>query len=235
MFSSLQKRVLEPEDIDDPELATPQLHGALRGLTTINWISASAGVLWPEIKRLALQAGERPVRVLDIATGAGDVPIALWRKAQRAGLQVVIHGTDINDRAIAFAQMQAKNAKAQVSFNRLDVFQEPLPPGFNVVMCSLFLHHLANEKATDLLRLMAAAAGQLVLVNDLRRSVYGLALAHIAGRVLTRSPVVRIDAVRSVRAAFTIAEVRQLAHSAGLPEATISRRWPCRFLLSWTK
>lgn len=235
MFRSLQKRVLEPEDIDNPELATDQLFGALRGLTTINRLSASAGILWPAIRRLALQAGARPLRILDLATGAGDVPLALWWKARRARLNVEIHGADISERAIAFAAARAKNAQAALSFSRLDVFQESLLQGFDVVMCSLFLHHLTDDQASELLRRMAAAAGQMVLVNDLRRSTFGLALAHFAGRVLTRSPIVRVDAVRSVRAAFTIPEARQLAHSAGLAGATISRRWPCRFLLAWQK
>lgn len=235
IFRPLQQRVLEPEDIDDPELATEQLHGALHGLTTINWLSASAAILWPEIRQLALEAGDRPVRILDIATGAGDVPMALWRKAQRARLRVEIHGTDISERAIAFAEARAKNAQAPVTFGRLDVFHDPLPASYDVVMCSLFLHHLTDEQAKDLLGRMAAAAKVFVLVNDLRRSSYGLALAHFAGRALTRSPIVRVDAVRSVRAAFTISEARQLAVAAGLAGATVRRRWPCRFLLSWSK
>ena len=41
--SNLRQRVMEPEDIDDPALEKEQLFGALRGLTTINFLSASAG------------------------------------------------------------------------------------------------------------------------------------------------------------------------------------------------
>ena len=102
-------------------------------------------------------------------------------------------------------------------------------------MCSLFLHHLDEEPAAQLLRVMAAAARRLVLVNDLRRGWDGLLLAHFAGLCLTRSPVVRVDAVRSVRAAFTLAEARRLAATAGLAGASVSRRWPARFLLTWQR
>ena len=106
LFRSLAHRVREPEDIDDPALDTACLHGALHGLTTINFLSASAGLVWKPIARLARQASKR-LRVLDIATGAGDVPRGLWRRAQRAGLPLEIHGIDISERAIEFARQRA--------------------------------------------------------------------------------------------------------------------------------
>jgi hypothetical protein len=82
---------------------------------------------------------------------------------------------------------------------------------------------------------MAAAAQRLVLVDDLRRTRFGYALAWIACQLLTRSPVVHTDGPRSVRAAFTLAEARQLAARAGLDDCRISPHWPQRFLLSWNR
>jgi hypothetical protein len=101
-------------------------------------------------------------------------------------------------------------------------------------MCSLFLHHLDENEACAFLRLMATTAG-VVLVNDLERSLANYALVFAASRIVTRSPVVHVDALRSVAAAFTLQEARQLAQDAGLSGATIVRRWPCRFLLTWER
>jgi hypothetical protein len=84
-----------------------------------------------------------------------------------------------------------------------------------------------------LLTKMRQATRHLVLVNDLRRCRSGLILAHAAARLLTRSNVVHVDAPRSVRAAFTIDEMRRLSVEAGLRGAIVRRRWPCRFLLTW--
>ena len=39
----------------------------------------------------------------------------------------------------------------------------------------------------------------------------------------------------SVEAAFTLAEVQALAAEAGMAGATISRHWPCRYLLAWRR
>ena len=110
-----------------------------------------------------------------------------------------------------------------------------LPQGYDVVISSLFFHHLDNHRAAALLRAMAAAANQLVLVNDLRRSVTGLILAHAAARLFTASDIVHSDAPRSVKAALTIFEMRDLAAAAGLDEAVVRRRWPWRFLLTWKR
>jgi hypothetical protein len=116
-----------------------------------------------------------------------------------------------------------------------DAVRDPLPADFDVVTCSLFLHHLGDDGAATLLAAMGRAAGRLVLVNDLARGPLNLALVWLATRVLTRSPVVRVDGSLSVRAAFTPAEALSLAARAGLTGATVERRWPCRFLLSWRR
>lgn len=232
---SLATRVMEPEEIDDPDLDPQLMRGALQGLTTINFLSASAASVWGPIKRLARELKTDRLRVLDIATGAGDVPIALWRKARNAGLSLDIRGVDISDMALGFAREKAKTSDANISFDRFDVFKDELPTDYDVITTSLFLHHLDNAMAERLLAKMAAATKHLVLVNDLRRHWWGLTLSYFAGHVLTRSPVVRVDAVRSVRAAFTMNEALAMAQHAGLQDAKISRRWPCRFLLSWRK
>ena len=70
--------------------------------------------------------------------------------------------------------------------------------GYDVVTCSLFLHHLDDEQAVAFLRWAAATAAHQVLVNDLERSGLGLALAHVAVRLLTTSDVVHTDGPRSV-------------------------------------
>src|SRR5262249_23473141 len=101
---------------------------------------------------------------------------------------------------------------------------------FDVITCSLFLHHLGEDAAIELLQRMSHAAG-VILVNDLRRSLPGLVAAYAGSRILTRSSVVRTDALLSVRAGYTMAEARGLATAASLKSARIMPRWPFRWLL----
>jgi SAM-dependent methyltransferase len=228
----MRDRVRQPEVMDQPNLDSDRHREALHGLARINRWSRSAEILWPHLAELAKQG---PIRVLDLASGGGDVALALWRKAKSAKSPFHIDGCDISPTAIAFATRQCQESGADISFYQLDLLNHPWPTGYDATVCSLFLHHLSDDEAIQLLRRAGQAAGRVVLINDLIRCRTGLLLAHFAGRFLTRSLVVRTDGPRSVRAAFTSAEVSQLSLRAGLEGATIQPRWPCRFLLQWKR
>ncbi len=232
-FNALAQRRCAPEIMDQPGLDPHQHLRALRGLARINRVSASHRILWEPIAAIARATPGRALRILDIATGAGDVPIRLWRRAQRAGLSVELCGADVSATAVEHARQNAQRAGAEVEFVRSDVLQAELPDGFDVITSSLFLHHLDDEQATALLRKMARAASRCVLISDLLRCRMGYVAAWFGTRMLTASPVVRADGPASVEAAFTIDEARSLAERAGMAGATIGRRWPWRFLLAW--
>ena len=231
---TLRQRQRRPEIMDQPDLPPARHVGALRGLARVNFLSNSAGILWRPLADLARRLG-RPIRVLDVATGGGDVPLRLWRRARRAGLDFRIDGCDLSPVAVAHAQSRAAEIGADVRFFVQDVLAGPPLPGYDAVTCSLFLHHIDEDQATAYLRWAAATAERLVLVNDLERGGLGLALAHLAVRLLTTSDVVQVDGPRSVEAAFTTAEARALAERAGLHGATVRRRWPFRYLLTWSR
>jgi hypothetical protein len=137
--------------------------------------------------------------------------------------------------AIACAARAANAAGVAVRFFPLDALSEPLPEGFDIVTCSLFLHHLAEDDAVGLLEKMAGAARSTIVINDLLRSRIGYAVAWTGCRLLSRSPIVHHDGPASVRAAFSLAEARRLAERAGLVDVRLERRWPWRFLLSWSR
>jgi SAM-dependent methyltransferase len=232
VLAALARRERIAERMDDPALDPADHRRALAALARINRVSDSAGVLWPAIRALARGTPGAPVRVLDVATGSGDVPRALAAKAARAGLpNLTVAGCDISPTAVETA---ARAAPGLTYFTR-DAIRDPLPAGYDVVTCSLFLHHLSGDDAATLLGRMAAAAGRLVLVNDLDRSRFNYLAVWAACRVLTRSPVVRFDGPASVRSAFTAEEARALAARAGLAGVTVRRRFPCRFLLRWDR
>jgi SAM-dependent methyltransferase len=235
----LVMRDLQPELMDQPELDAERHVEALDALARVNAISNSAGILWPPIRELCRKlCQDRPgvqISILDVASGGGDVTVDLWKRAQRAGFNVRVEGWDISPRAIEYAETRARTEGAEVAFTRRDVLGAPWQSSFDVVYSSLFLHHLDQAQAVELLRRKAEAAKELVLVNDLVRCTRGYMLAWLGSRLLTRSPVAQVDGPRSVAGAFRIPEARQLAERAGLSGAQVVGRWPCRYLLSWQK
>ena len=243
---SLNERTRLPKLIDDPTLDPAEHRLALKGLERINRWSLAEDILWNPIQGLALcprqdrpqgdgPTRDRPLRVLDIACGAGDLAIGLWKRAKRSGFSIDIDGADISPVAVKSALGRVQDKKVDVRFFELDVLNEKIPSGYDVIMTSLFLHHLKKEDAVSILARMSEAAGEMILVNDLVRSRLGFVLAYVGPRILTRSCVVHNDALLSVRAAFQPEEIKNLAEEAGLSGFEISRHWPCRFLLKWKK
>lgn len=233
-------RYRQPELMDDPAIDPGVHQRALAGLGRINRVSGAADPLFARIASLARQHRDRPLRVLDLACGGGDVALALDQRAREAGLNIEIHGCDISTTALALAEASAARTGARVRFFPLDVLcppnpSHPLPPGFDVICCTLFFHHLDDESAGDLLRRMAAAARKLVLISDLDRTPLGYLAAWIGTRLLSRSRVVHVDGTRSVRAAFTRAEIARLAGRAGLEGAIVRPIRPWRWLLEWSR
>jgi 2-polyprenyl-3-methyl-5-hydroxy-6-metoxy-1,4-benzoquinol methylase len=226
----------ELEWMDDPTLDAAQHRQALNGLRRVNSWSRSGAAIWQAISNLAVHRQLREIHILDLAMGGGDVAIRLAQSAARANLRVMITGCDISPVAVAEAQRRALAAGARnVEFRPLNVLRDELPCGYDVVMCSLFLHHLDDSEALLLLKRMRDAARQLVLIDDLRRTWLGYWLAWLGCRVLTRSRVVHKDGPLSVAGAFTSTEACDLAQRAGLLGATITHHWPQRFLLRWSR
>ena len=225
---SLARRHRQPELMDDPALPDADHRRALAGLKRINTVSGSANVLWPALKSLAKRG---PLKVLDIATGSGDVPLELHRRAEKAKLPITFAGCDTSPLAVEVARQAA--AGTPLTFFPLDVLAHPLPAGFDVFTCSLFLHHLDEPDAVRLLAKMRAANPKLILVNDLARNGLNYLLVWVASRLFSRSKVVHADGPLSVQGAFTVPEVRAMAEAAGLTGATVASRFPCRLLLEW--
>ena len=245
---NLSARVLEGELMDAPELEARLHLQALRGLQRVNRLSGTAQVIARAILQhcgSAARAGDRnrQLRVLDLACGGGDVTLAVGRSLIAAGLDVDMQGWDRSPRAIEFAKERSHSFFAPsplrptipVRFEVHDVDDLAGEKEFDVVMCTLFLHHLDREAAVRCLSKMYRAASELVLVDDLRRTWVGYRLAQLGCRLLTRSPIVHVDGPLSVRAAFTEKELTALSREAGLPTPVFVRHWPQRFLMRWNR
>jgi SAM-dependent methyltransferase len=239
----LARRQRLPELMDQPGLDPAEHQRALAGLRRINAISRCSSSLFAPIRELAAGQSGQPLRVLDLACGGGDTAIDLALMARRQGIELIVEGCDLNPEAVAIAGANARRRGAPLRFFQADALADPWPQGpeaaspegYDVVLCSLFLHHLDGDDAERLLALMARRARRLVLVNDLIRSPLGFALAWCGTRLLSRSPVVHTDGPLSVRGAFRLAEVAAMAERAGLAGAELRRCWPERYLLSWRR
>lgn len=227
----------QPELMDDPALPAVDHLAALRALARINGASRTAARLAAKAGAIldTGRAGTGAALVVDVACGGGDVTLDLARRLRRQlGPRVRVVGLDMSARAIDRSRNLVAGNAIPATFAVRDVIAEGCPP-CDVVVSSLFLHHLDDPTASRLLRDMATAARCGVVVSDLVRSRVGLALAVVGTTLLASSRVARVDGPLSVRAARTPREYRSLCTRAGLHSAVIHRTWPERVLIEWRR
>ena len=231
----LAQRQVQPEVMDQRGLPLRDHARALTGLARLNAWSRSAELVWGPIAELAERRGLSRLSLLDVGCGGGDVPLACHHLAKSRGVGLDLTVLDRSATALAHASARAAAAQVPLRCVEADISAVDLPGPFDVVTCSLLLHHLPRPVAGELLAKMAAAARFLVVVQDLRRCAPGYAAAWLASRVVTRSKVVHHDGPVSVRAAFSADEAREMARDAGLNDVEVTTRFPWRWVLVWER
>ncbi len=234
-------RTVSDELMDDPALPASDHVAALQALAQINLISGTAAQLTRQVVAIArphaaAPSEMRPLHVVDLACGGGDVTLAVARRLARLGIPAHVTGVDMSERALDVARNAAEAAGptglSGLTFVQRNLDEEGCPP-CDVAISSLFLHHLDDPAASRLLSSTASAVRCGLVISDLVRSRLGLALAVLGTSILARSRVARVDGPLSVRAARTPEEYRMLCSRAGLAHPRITSSWPARVLISW--
>ena len=159
-------------------------------------------------------ASGESVSLLDLCTGSGDIPryVADWSRAQKSIVR--IHAIDSQPSTLSIAQ--AKSALyPEITYEAADVLRfKPADP-FDIVICSLALHHFAFSDALDLLRRIRGFARRGVVVADLVRSDFGMVGIYLLTGFLVRHPMNKLDGRLSIRRAFSFRELAVAAAEAG--------------------
>ncbi len=230
----LKKRYLQPEIMDGPGLERELHHHALQGLRRINILSRVVDQIFDVLAPFVEKKRGR-LKILDVATGGGDIPIALAKKAEWRFMPLEIDACDKSETAIEYARSFAEKKNARVRFFSLDVLEDDIPENYDVIISNLFLHHLSIVETQKFLKKISEKAGYGIVVNDLERCWPGFILASSIPPLLTTSAVVHQDGIQSVRAAYSIREIKRIAEDCGLHGAQIKSAWPFRYRLLWMK
>ena len=86
---------------------------------------------------------------------------------------------------------------------------------YDVVLCSLALHHFEEDAAVQLLKRCRELSDKYVLVSDLRRGVIATLGVYLLTTFVFREPMTQTDARLSAERAFSFHEFKSLAERAG--------------------
>lgn len=216
---SRRLRVAEQMDADDVD--PRELARALRFIRNINRLLGYGRGEARAVNDALRETGG--TSVLDVATGSGDLLARIESTIFRVGV----------DRYAA-TLAEARRRERSIAFVRADALALPFPDAsFDVVVSTMFLHHLDDASAVAVLRELARVARRRVIVADLLRDVR----AHrwITLFTLFASPMVKHDARASVAHAFTLDELRAFAMRAGWKNFEARETFGYRGVITLTK
>ncbi len=235
MLAPLPREASRSELMDHPDASPAEMSRSLRDIARLNLIGATRSILQHVAPFFArLRAGET-LRVLDVGTGAADIPLALARWARRHGHRVRIVALDVHPAVLAYAE-RAVAGTPEVHVVAGNALEAPIRTGaIDVAICSLVLHHLPEEGVAALLRRLADLVRLGFVVSDFRRERLAWAAVWLATRAVSSNRMTRHDGPLSVRRAYTPAELARLAMRAGLPDMGWQRGPAFRQIGVWTR
>jgi SAM-dependent methyltransferase len=202
----------------------------LRDIRRINGLLGWRSAVVRGVAREVRLAGLRAFSLLDAASGSADIPAAIARWAERAGLQARIVASDLSPQIVAIAREECAGM-AGLSVEPQDALALTFDDGsFDFALCTLALHHFAPDDAVRLLRELARV-GRRVLVYDVQRARLAYLGVIALTRLLRMDPMTCHDAAVTVRRAYSTRELRALAARAGLRHARVVVRVPYRLVL----
>ena len=232
---SRRNQLSELMDAEDTDFAT--FRECLVDLTKVNRLTLAYRPTLSFFKRLAASGAlprHRTVSIVDVGSGSGDMlrRIDLWATAH--GYKFDLVGVDLNPwSAKTAAQLTQENPRLR--FVTANIFDYRPAAPIDIIISSLFTHHLDNEAIVKFLCWMEANTRVGWFVNDLQRHPFAYHAFKHASHALRFHRFVRHDGPVSIARAFSAADWRYLLGAADISGARVKAYAPFRLCVSQIK
>lgn len=209
------KRQFDPavlEIMDRPQPISIELESDLRNIRRLNRYFGSYDLINFFLRRW-IKPGTR-LRIVDLATGSGDIPRLIVDYARSVAAMVEIDALDRQTATLEIAKDLSKDYP-EITFVDADILDWKQEGPYDIALCTLALHHFDAAAAIRILRRCRELSTKFVLVSDLRRSFFAIAGVYLLTALIFREPMTRHDARLSMVRAFSIPEMNELARRAG--------------------
>ncbi|MEP6946872.1 MAG: methyltransferase domain-containing protein [Acidobacteriota bacterium] len=231
MFSQFRQRSYQLERLDTGDYTPEEYAKWHREMKVIHRAFGEMRALRGSLMRDVRATAGASISMLDVGAGSGELLRAVHRWL--GGRKSFLVGAELN--AKAARAIYRGSTRSDIEALQCDALRLPFADNsFDYVFCSLFLHHLTDEKAAELLREMSRVASKRIFVIDLHRSPIAYYFYKAASRVMLQR-FTREDGALSIMRSFKPAELRQIAADAGLCEIIVRRSAAYRLVLSGTK
>jgi 2-polyprenyl-3-methyl-5-hydroxy-6-metoxy-1,4-benzoquinol methylase len=211
------KRQFDPgtlELMDRPQPVLAELELDLHRLRQLNRYFGSYRLVLQFVRRW-IKPGDS-VRIVDLATGSGDIPRLIVDHARAIGARVQIEALDRQPATLEIAAKLSVDYP-EISFIEADMLTWQPADRYDLVLCTLVLHHFSEQDAVRVLQQCSKFSQNFILVSDLCRGWLASVGAYLVTALIFREPMTKHDARMSVARAFSFHELHELAQRAGWP------------------
>jgi SAM-dependent methyltransferase len=217
------------EKLDVPGVPATIVRRSLADVARANILFGGRRAVLAELRPLFAAGRGRAMSLLDVGTGAADIPVAARDAAASRGVALTVMGADTS---LPLAASAARRLDGAVAANALALpFADR---SVDLVICSQLLHHFTEREIASVLRELHRVARVRVIISDLRRSWIAAAGIWLMSFPLRFHPVSRHDGVLSVLRGFTTGELAAHIVRATGASPAVTRRLGWRVTASWT-
>ena len=229
--SLVPTRIRGTEFFDDPALDPALALRSLEDIERCNRLFGGTSAVLAELRPLLAAARRRraSLTLLDVGTGAGDIPLRVRREGERCGVDIATIGLEVS---VVLAKACRPRVREAIAGDALALpFADH---SVDIVICAQVLHHFDERKARTLLAELHRVARVRVIVSELRRTWAAAGGVWLASWALGFHSVSRHDGVVSVLRGFRARELADAIHAATGRHAIVRNRRGFRVTASWS-
>jgi len=235
---NFNRRAQLTELMDEP-CSYAELRECLRDLMSVNRTVFTYRPTLNWLEHFAAQSPgleHHPLHVVDVGSGAGDMLGRIERWARNKNIAVRLTGVDRNPYA-AQAAREFSGDDSKIEWVTCDAYSYKPDAKIDLVISSLFTHHLADVEIVEFLRWMEQVAVRGWFVNDLHRGRVPYYAFTLLANTMRWHKFVRHDGPVSVRRSFSAEDWMRYLSEAELDEKCVEvyTQWPGRLCVSRVK
>ena len=227
MAISTKQRTEEEEIMDDFSLEGEELRDALDKIASINQFLGGNKLTLQGVNKLLHSKDE--ITIVDVGCGNGDMLRALADFGTKNNYNFKLIGIDANAFTIDYA-IKLSQEYPNISYKCEDVFSEPFSQlNYDIVLCTLTLHHFKNNQIDYLLQLFYKQARIGIVINDLHRNIIAYRAFQLICFFFRLNRMSREDGLISILRGFKKQELIDFSERNQFKNYTIHWKWAFRY------
>lgn len=207
-------RRAELTELMDEPCSYAELRACLRDISKVNSLTFAhrPTISWLGELVASRPPMDRPLRIVDVGCGYGDMLRRVGRWAAKRGVSVTLTGIDLNPDAIRAAR-EATSCRQDIEWVIGDALAHPIGET-DVVLSALLTHHMPDPEIVRFLAWMEVTSRCGWFINDLHRQPLPYHFFRVWSRFSKLHRFVQHDGPVSIRRSFVPQDWNELCAAA---------------------